>query len=327
MAIMTGAPIPAGADCVVPVEETSRNGEVVRISGTSKIGKYIARSGSDAPAGQVVLRAGTLLEAAGLAAAASVGAARVKVFAPPRVSIFATGDEIVPFDASPGPAEIRNSNNIMMASLLKRMGCRVIDLGIIPDKPELIRAALIKSLMLDAAVVSGGMSMGRYDYVPAILKELGAELKISKLRIKPGKPFIFSSVDRAVTATKKMQGDPAIVGPREGVCQVFGLPGNPVSGFVCLLRLASRLFARMSGGTPVEKWLSGKLATPLEANGPREFYQPVMLERGGGELTVKPLPWKGSADLFTLASAQGLLVRPENEPAQPEGAQVKLMEL
>lgn len=327
MAIMTGAPIPAGADCVVPVEETSRDGDRVRISGTSKAGKYIARSGSDAPAGQVVLKAGTLLEAAGLAAAASVGAARVKVFAAPRVAIFATGDEIVPFESSPGPAEIRNSNNIMMAALLKRMGCRVIDMGIIPDKPELIRAALIKALMLDAAVVSGGMSMGRYDYVPAILKELGAELKISKLRIKPGKPFIFSSVDRALASARKMQGDPNIVGPTDGVCQVFGLPGNPVSGFVCLLRLASRLFARMSGGIPVEKWLKGKLMDPMEPNGPREFYQPVLLDRTASELQVRPLPWKGSADLFTLASAQGLMVRQENQPAMAAGAIVNVMEL
>src|SRR4051812_30438237 len=113
MAIMTGAPIPAGADCVVPVEETARNGNFVKVSGTSKLGKYIAKSGSDAPAGQVVMRAGTMLQAAALAAAASVGAARVKVFAAPRVGIFATGDEIVPFDAPPGLAEIRNSNNIM----------------------------------------------------------------------------------------------------------------------------------------------------------------------------------------------------------------------
>lgn len=327
MAIMTGAPIPAGADCVVPVEETSRDGDRVRISGTSKAGKYIARSGSDAPAGQVVLKAATLLEAAGLAAAASVGAARVKVFAAPRVAIFATGDEIVPFESSPGPAEIRNSNNIMMAALLKRMGCRVIDMGIIPDKPELIRAALIKALMLDAAVVSGGMSMGRYDYVPAILKELGAELKISKLRIKPGKPFIFSSVDRALASARKMQGDPNIVGPTDGVCQVFGLPGNPVSGFVCLLRLASRLFARMSGGIPVEKWLKGKLMDTMEPNGPREFYQPVLLDRTASELQVRPLPWKGSADLFTLASAQGLMVRQENQPAMAAGAIVNVMEL
>ncbi|HEV8378468.1 MAG TPA: gephyrin-like molybdotransferase Glp [Tepidisphaeraceae bacterium] len=327
VAIMTGAPIPGGADCVVPVEETSRNGDSVRISGTSKAGKYIARSGSDAPAGQLVVKAGTVLEAAGLAAAASVGAARVKVFAAPRVAIFATGDEIVPFDSTPQAAEIRNSNNIMMGALLRRMVCRVVDLGIIPDKPELIRQALLKALTLDAAVISGGMSMGRYDYVPAILKELGAELKISKLRIKPGKPFIFSSVDRTMVATKKMQGDPNIVGPTDGVCQVFGLPGNPVSGFVCLLRLASRLFAKMNGGAPVEKWLNGKLAAPLEANGPREFYQPVLLERAANELLVRPMPWKGSADLFTLAAAHGLMVRAENESALAEGTQVKVMEL
>jgi molybdopterin molybdotransferase len=299
----------------------------VRINATSKPGRYIAKSGSDAPSGQVVLKAGTVLEAAGLAAAASVGAARVKVFAAPRVAILATGDEIVPFDSSPGPAEIRNSNNIMMSALLKRMGCRVIDVGIIPDKPELIRQALLKAMTLDAAVVSGGMSMGRYDYVPAILKELGAELKISKLRIKPGKPFVFSSVDRATVAARKMKGDPNILGPSEGSCQVFGLPGNPVSGFVCLLRLASRLFSRMSGGPPVEKWLNGNLSTPLEANGPREFYQPVLLERAANELLVRPLPWKGSADLFTLAAAHGLIVRAENEAALPEGAAVKVMDI
>jgi len=327
MAIMTGAPIPPGADCVVPVEETARSGSAVRISGTSKPGRYIAKSGSDARAGEVVLRAGTMLQAAGLAAAASVGAAMVKVFAAPRVAIFATGDEIVPFDANPGPAEIRNSNNIMMGALLRKMGCRVVDLGIIPDKPELIRQALLKAFTLDAAVVSGGMSMGRYDYVPAILREMGAELKISKLRIKPGKPFIFSSVDRARLAARKVEGDPRMIGPSDGVCHVFGLPGNPVSGFVCLLRLASRLFARMSGGTPVERWLNGKLAAPLDANGPREFYQPVLMERTGNDLFIRPLPWKGSADLFTLAAAQGLMVRAENEPALVEGSQVKVMEL
>ena len=94
-----------------------------------------------------------------------------------------------------------------------------------------------------------------------------------------------------------------------------------------VLRLASRLFARMSGGAPVERWLSGKVATAMEANGPREFYQPVLLERNAGELTVRPLPWKGSADLFTLASAQGLVVRPENQPALSAGAMVNVMEL
>jgi molybdopterin molybdotransferase len=327
MAIMTGAPVPAGADCVVPVEETNVEGGRVKIRGSSKVGKYIAKSGSDAPSGRIVLRAGMKLEAAQLAAAASVGAARVKVYALPRVAVFATGDEIVPFEGTPGPAEIRNSNNIMMSSLLKRMGCRVIDLGIVEDRPELIRSALIKAIQVDVAVVSGGMSMGKYDYVPAILKELGGKLLISKLRIKPGKPFIFSPVERSVVAAKRMEGDPAIIGPSDGVCQVFGLPGNPVSGFVCLVRLASRLIARMGGGSPVERWVRGKLVGSLEANGAREFYQPVEMERVGGEVLVRPLGWKGSADLFTLAGAQGLMVRIENEGAKAEGSEVRVMEI
>jgi len=327
MAVMTGAPLPPGADCVVPVEETKAVGSNVRIATTSKPGRYIAAAGSDAPRGQIVLRAGLKMEAAQVAAAASVGAASVKVFAPPRVAIFATGDEIVPFDAAPGPAQIRDSNSIMLAALLRRMGCRVIDLGVIPDSPDEIRRALLKAIQVDAAVITGGMSMGRYDFVPAILKELGAEPKISKLRIKPGKPFIFTSVDRATVASKGIEGDPAIFGPPEGTCHVFGLPGNPVSGFVCMTRLASRLLARLAGGAPQEKWLLGKLATALDANGPREFYQPVLLDHSQTGLIVRPLPWKGSADLFTLAAAHALLMRPENQPALPAGAEVRVIEL
>src|SRR4029434_7481540 len=135
------------------------------------------------------------------------------VFAAPRVAVLATGDEIIPSDQVPTGSQIRDSNTIMAAALLRRLGCEVHDLGIIPDDPARIGDALSRGLEHDALVVSGGMSMGQYDYVPRLLSELGVELKITKLRIKPGKPFIF--------------------GTAPGGCQVFGLPGNPVSGFVC----------------------------------------------------------------------------------------------
>src|SRR5206468_10821071 len=133
----------------------------------------------------------------------------------------------------------------------------------------------------DVLFVTGGMSMGAYDYVPKILRELGVELRITKLRIKPGKPFVFG-----VKQTKF----------------VFGLPGNPVSGFVCTVRLASRLIARLGGSTPREQWVEGTLTAALPANGPREFYQPAVA-RGGA---VEPLHWKGSADIYTLARANAL---------------------
>jgi molybdopterin molybdotransferase len=230
----------------------------------------------------------------------------------------ATGDEIVSIDVEPGPSQIRNSNSAMLVSLLKQMGCQVTDLGIVPDKPDSIREALERGLAYDALFVTGGMSMGEYDYVPRVLRDLGVDLKVTKLRIKPGKPFVFGL----------REGDAA------GAHFVFGLPGNPVSGFVCTVRLASRVLARLSGGVPAERWVSGKLDSGMPANGPREFYQPARRSITAGRdsshaqlATITPLTWKGSADLFTLAQANTLLVRPENDPTLPKGTVVRVLEI
>jgi molybdopterin molybdotransferase len=146
------------------------------------------------------------------------------------------------------------------------------------------------------------MSMGAYDFVPRTLADLGADLRITKLRIKPGKPFVFAEKDGR---------------------HVFGLPGNPVSAFVCTVRLASRLIARMRGETPMEKWIDASLSEPLPPNGPREFYQPVFC----GEGVARPLKWKASSDVFTLAASNALLPRPENAPALAAGAAVRVLEV
>jgi molybdopterin molybdotransferase len=150
------------------------------------------------------------------------------------------------------------------------------------------------------------MSMGEYDFVPRVLQEMQVELRITKLRIKPGKPFLFG----INAASHELQ-------------YVFGLPGNPVSGFVCTVRLASRLIQRLRGGRVQEKWVDGVLADPLPANGPREFYQPAILR----DTRVAPLQWKGSADVYTLARANALLVRAENEAALPGGGRVRVLEM
>ena len=273
----------------------------IRILRAANPSRFIAKRGSDIRAGATVLKNGTTLNPASLAVAASVGAARIQVFAKPRVAILSTGDELVPIDQTPGPAQIRNSNALMLAALLKRMHCEVTDLGIVRDTPQATREALQAGMQYDVLFVTGGMSMGEYDYVPRTLLDLGADLKITKLRIKPGKPFVFATKDTRY---------------------IFGLPGNPLAGFVCTIRLASRLLARLSGAQPREKWIEGPLAEPLPANGPREFYQPARFDAGN----IHPLPWKSSADLFTLAQANGLLVRPENEPAQPAGSRVRMLE-
>ena len=163
------------------------------------------------------------------------------------------------------------------------------------------------------------MSMGEYDYVPRLLTEIGVDLKITKLRIKPGKPFVFGTYPRV--AAELAHGSPKF-------SFVFGLPGNPVSGFVCTVRLARRLLARLAGGPPESRWLAGRLTAPLPANGPREFYQPAIYSSGAGvdgAPTIMPLTWKGSADLFTLSQANALLVRGENEPALGSGAFVRAL--
>jgi molybdopterin molybdotransferase len=322
MAIMTGAPMPRGADGVVPVEETAEHSadQTVRIMKGTAPGRYIAPRGSDARAGQVLLRGGAALDAAQLAVAASVGVAEVMVYAKPRVAVLSTGDELVPVSEQPGANQIRNSNNVMLMALLRGLGCAVRDLGTAPDDPQAIRTAMEGALAEhEVLFVTGGMSMGTHDYVPPVISDLKFEIRISKLRIKPGKPFVF-----AVSAASDSTG------PR----YIFGLPGNPVSGFVSTVRLASRLLARLGGGQPREKWLAGKTDVGLPANGPREFYQPVVWSpvQGGTSArsefaTVTPLAWKGSADIFTLAAANALLVRPENEPPLGKGTLVRVLEI
>jgi molybdopterin molybdotransferase len=324
MAIMTGAPLPAGADGVVPIEETSREGDVIRIEGAERPGRFIARRGADRRAGEIVLRRGVKLEAAQIAVAATVGATELEVHPRVRVAVLSTGDEIVPIDAMPGGAQIRNSNSLMLGALLRRMGCEVTDLGIARDDRETIRAAIARGQAYDVLFITGGMSMGAYDYVPGLLKEMRYDLRITKLRIKPGKPFVFGVLEGSglKAAGSKSAGQTNGTG-----AFVFGLPGNPVSGFACTVRLASRLLVRLAGGEPMERWLSARLTQALPANGAREFYQPAALTWAAEGLLVTPLAWKGSADLFTFAAADALLVRGEDEGALPIGAAVRIMEI
>jgi molybdopterin molybdotransferase len=308
MAIMTGAPLPPGADAVVPIEQTDSPhfipaGRRVLIRQSVPPGKFISPAASDTRQGTVLLPAGTLLHAPQIAVAAFIGAANVQVFDQPRCAVLATGDEIIPIGHSPKPAQIRNSNNLMLMALLAKLHCPARDLGVVPDDPAEIAGSIRQGLTSDFLFITGGMSMGRHDHVPRILTELGADLKITKLRIRPGKPFVLAAMP---------DGN-----------YIFGLPGNPVSAFVCTVRLAARLLTRHAGGAPDDRLISLPLAESVAANGPREFYQPARLEDG----RLRALPWKGSADLFTLARADALIIRPENAPPLPAGAIVPALSL
>jgi molybdopterin molybdotransferase len=146
------------------------------------------------------------------------------------------------------------------------------------------------------------MSVGQHDHVPRLLREMGLDLKITKLRIKPGKPFVFATHKNGF---------------------VFGLPGNPVSAFVCTLRLAARVLTRIAGGSPQTLNSTATLTEDLPANGPREFYQPAVLNGP----TIRPLNWKGSADIYTLATANSLIIRPADAPLAPAGTSIPFIAL
>jgi molybdopterin molybdotransferase len=305
-AIMTGAPLPAGADAVVPVERCrmDTSAGVVKLAVAIAAGQAVARRGSDIASAAPVLGVGQPIGPAQIAVAATIGRTKLAVFDRPRVNVLSTGNEIVAADATPTGAAIRDCNGPMLASLLRRLGCDVASVDRAPDDPKLLRRHVERAAAeTDALFVSGGVSMGKYDHLPAVLRESGFEMPITKLKIKPGKPFVFAKRGRSSF--------------------IFGLPGNPVSAFACTLRLASRLLRRMQGLPPEPRWVVAPLAEPLPANGPREFYQPV--DWDGSQ--VRPLAWKGSADVFTLSRATALLVRPENDPPRPAGSVCKLLEV
>jgi molybdopterin molybdotransferase len=231
--------------------------------------------------------------------------------------VLTTGDELVDAATWPEPGQIRNSNRPMLTALLRQhTGMEPLDLGACGDEAGRLRTLLARGLVeADLLVVSGGMSMGTKDLVPPLLKELGVEFHVEKVRIKPGKPLVIGSWRR-----------PAAAGGEGGVSYVAGLPGNPVSGFVTFQRFVRPIIARMEGRDASADVVEAEVAAALPANGDREFYQPCVLTRiRGGRLVAEMLGWKGSADLFTLVKANGLLIRPAGEGEVPAGATVRVL--
>ena len=326
VSIMTGAPLPGGNVGVVPVEKTEKIGDNrVRIDAAAEADKFITRRGGDRPAGATLLRRGTTLGPHHVAALATVGRASVPVFCAPRCAVLSTGDEIVPADQTPGPGQIRNANAPMLVSLLQKLGGDAVDAGHVGDDLDAVRHALGDWLdsSADCLFVTGGMSMGDRDHVPRVLRELGVSFHVTKLAIKPGKPFVFGTLTRQKGFVAEGSGA-AQRGTRTTF--VFGLPGNPVSAFVCTLVLAGRLLTRMNGGSAAEveaRFVERPLSAELPANGPRQFYQPAVLDRASN--TVRPLAWRGSADVFTLAEADILIERPADDGPRAAGEVVRVL--
>jgi len=289
--IMTGAPMPAGADAVVMIERTQLlPGDCVDITGPVKPGQHVLVQGSEMGAGDMILSPGTMINPQELGLLAAVGRTQVRVRRFPVVAVLSTGDEIVEPPTMPGPGQIRNSNGPMLLGQVKRAGAVPIYMGIAGDTPESLRSLITRGLeQADVLLLSGGVSAGKFDLVPNVLQELGIVAHFHKVMLKPGKPLLFGTRDRKL---------------------VFGLPGNPVSSFVCFELFIRPALRRLSGEhDPAPKFADLPLAGPLVTDNDRPTYWPARVRHS----TVTALPWTGSADLRALHTANALLALPAGE--------------
>jgi molybdopterin molybdotransferase len=308
--IMTGAPLPTGADAVVQVERTRMmdNQQVAIEQDSVRPELNIVRRGREMRQGQVVLPAGTKLRPQDLGILATVGRTSVQVYPPPRVAVLSTGDEIVDAAQKPGPGQIRNGNGPMLAAQVARAGGKPVILGIARDTREDLRALIGKGLQQDLLVMSGGVSAGKLDLVPDVLAELGVRPAFHKVEMKPGKPAFFGS---------------------SGATLVFGLPGNPVSAFVCFELFVRPAIRRLRNeSVPCTALVRATLGSEFSYRTDRPTYYPARLTHApDGPWQVTPVPWSGSGDLLPLTQANGLLLIPRGEQRYSAGACVDVLPL
>lgn len=318
--IMTGAPIPEGADVVAMVERTTMlDAATVRIVDLKlNRGRNITRRGSSMKAGDVVLEAGRTLRPSAIGLAAEVGRSTVSVVARPRVAVLATGNELVDASQTPSAGQIRNSNGPMLAAMVTSAGAEPIELGVARDERDDLRRAIAAGLEADMLILSGGVSAGVLDLVPSVLAELGVREVFHKVSVKPGKPIWFG--------LKHADGR---------TVPVFGLPGNPVSGLVCFelfVRPAIlRLLRHVDGVRATEKC---RLGMRFVHQGDRPTYWPGVCEAaaesnatGDALPTATPLAWHGSGDLRGIVPADCLICFPSGDKEHDAGEIVDVLPL
>jgi molybdopterin molybdotransferase len=303
--IMTGAGVPKGADAVVMIEHTQREGRTITLDRAAKAGDHIVPRGSEARAGALLVPVKARMGYAEMALAAQAGATRLEVFTRPSLAILSTGDEVVDARSAPGPLQVRNSNGISIEILARTAGAQPIQLGNAPDEKDAIRAAMERGLEEDILVLSGGVSMGKYDLVEQVLADLGAEFHYTGVAIRPGRPAVFA------TCRDKL---------------VFGLPGNPVSTMVTFELFVLPAIDILGGAAPRPVPIfRAKLATPVHEKGPMVHFLPARIDWEGREASVSQLPWQGSGDIVALALANGFLVVGPERPEIASGEWVDVM--
>lgn len=305
--IFTGAPLPPGADSVVIQENTTRDGPTVTVLGPVAEGRFVRRQGLDFEAGEVLLGAGTRLGAREVSLAASMNHAAVPVRRRPVVAILPTGDELVLPGQAPRDDQIIASNNFGLAAIVEHGGGTARDLGISGDSKDELAAAIARARDADVLVTIGGASVGDHDLVHAALLDAGMQPGFWRIAMRPGKPLMFG---------------------RMGRVRVLGLPGNPVSSFVCAYLFVMPLLAALTGRTGTDGGQRARLAIDVPANDARQDYLRAALSRSDdGSLLATPFLEQDSSMMRMLARADCLLVRPPNDPARPAGHPVTVLPL
>jgi molybdenum cofactor synthesis domain-containing protein len=310
--IMTGAPVPVGADSVQQVELTREvsNGEEVEIQQTVTNGRSIVRRGSEIKANERVAPSGARINAAMIAVLASFGYASVKVSRQPRVAVLATGSELVRVDQKPGPDQIRDSNNFTISAYAQMAGAIVQQLPLAGDDRDSLERQITESAKhSDIVITSGGVSVGAYDFTKPALRNIGAQFFFERVALRPGKPTVFARLPNGTL--------------------FFGLPGNPVSVSVTfnLFARASILAMQSASDTALsEEW--ARLTRGVKGASERDSYLPALLQTDeNGTLSATPLKWGGSSDFIGFVSATALIVIPGNTGELDAGTIVKVVQL
>ncbi|HZO83398.1 MAG TPA: gephyrin-like molybdotransferase Glp [Candidatus Binataceae bacterium] len=305
MRTMTGAPIAAGADAIVPVEQTRADGEWIEILSAAEPRAFVRPRGEDLRAGELVMEPGKMLGAADLGMLASLNRAMIEVWRRPRVAIVTTGDELVDIDQTPTGAQVVNSSAYALAGAVREAGGEPAVLKVARDRPEEIRSRLAEAFAFDAVLSTGGVSVGQFDHVKGALDELGMRQLFHGVAQRPGRPLKFGTVN----------GRP-----------IFGLPGNPVSTLVCFYLYARPALLRMGGrhdlGLPR---VAVRCAADIRTAANLTEFVRVRLRREGGEFSATPTGNQGSGILSSLARADGLLIGPASETTLRAGSQATVL--
>lgn len=304
--IMTGAPLPPGADAVVMHEVTDRRGDIVTIRGLIKPRQNIMTAGSEMKRGETVLLQGQRIGPVELGILASVGRTSVRCYQPPSVAILSTGDELVEPGLPLVPGQIRNSNASLLHGLVQQAHAKPVYLGIARDTIDSLKPRIEAGLQHDVLLITGGVSAGKVDLVPDVLQQLNITPIFHKVALKPGKPLFFGTL---------------------GTKLIFGLPGNPVSGLVNFHLFVMPALRKLMGlhEPYLPAVMQATLTTEFQHKSDRPTYFPVKLSLLEGHWQATPLKWKGSGDLRTLSLAATFAVFPIGEVRYAPGSSIEVL--